>query len=483
MTITSRPNGRHPEQRSAVTLRKLTDPPIVAEVPYEPKSVPKTEIATSLIGRGPIPLAWLTMVLALVSEQWRIGARRAASTFSHLEALVMSKGMAGAAKLRDQGAARLAEVVDQYQRVTADIAGRRVALTRLDQAPVCGADGEVLSASSATRRMQTVAAAVEQERDAGNLKHRRVPARFHRLIIIASLLDFPVLLYFATQVFNVDLAGLSSGDGTAWGESLIPLITSIVFALLGTAAVAIGLKFFGRDVKGYKGTDGHITLPEGTAKIIPLIFIGLSAALAIGAGITMAYRIVSDSVAAGNGIGSAVILGVFFAVVVITVNVVVFSVYYRDGSLQTDEIGQLAAQLEPIERQRVELQRQIDALVPELDVLRIKGEQVHATTIAKMGQAIKGADQVRLLARSYHQGCGPETELIDQHDNPLRGLLLPDVTVDTSMLDALLKRMAPDEQITDPNNSEESDTKPRGDTAIPAVVSAVDPDDELGGEW
>lgn len=483
MTITSRPNGRHPEPHPTVTLRKLTDPPIATEVAYEPKSVPKREIATSLIGRGPIPLAWLTMVLALVSEQWRIGAKRAASTFSNLEALVMSKGMAGAAKLRDQGAARLAEVVDQYQRIKADIAGLRVALTRLDQVPVCGADGEVLSVSSATRRMQTVAATVEQECDAGSLKHRRVPTRFHRLIIIASLLDFPVLLYFVTQVFNVDLAGLSSGDGAAWGESLVPLITSIVFALLGTAAVAIGLKFFGRDVKGYKDADGHIMLPEGTAKIIPLIFIGLSAALAIGAGITMAYRIVSDSVASGNGITSAVILGVFFAVVVITVNVVVFSVYYRDGSLQTDEIGQLAVQLEPIERQRVELQRQIDALVPELDILRIKGEQVYATTIAKMGEAIKGADQVRLLARSYHQGCGPEAELVDQHDNPLRGLLLPNVTVDTSMLDALLKRMAPDEKITDPNNGEESDAKLRGDTAIPAVVPAVDPDDDLGGEW
>ncbi|MGS2809318.1 hypothetical protein [Nocardia sp. MW-W600-9] len=483
MTITTRPNGRHPEQRPAVTLRKLTDPPIAAEVPYDPKSVPKKEIATSLIGRGPIPLAWLTMVLALVSEQWRIGAQRAASTFSNLEALVMSKGMAGGAKLRDQGAARLAEVVDQYQRVTADIAGRRVALTRLDQAPVCGANGEVLSASSATSRMQTVAATVEQERDAGSLKHRRVPARFHRLIIIASLLDFPVLLYFVTQVFNVDLAGLAAGDGAAWGESLIPLITSVVFALLGTAAVAVGLKFFGRDVKGYKDADGHITLPEGTAKIIPLIFIGLSAALAIGAGIVMAYRIVADSVAAGNGIGSAVILGVFFAVVVIVVNVVVFAVYYRDGSLLTDEIGQLAAQLEPIERQRVEFQRQIDALIPELEVLRVKGEQVYATTIAKMGEAIKGADQVRLLARSYHQGCGPEAELIDQHDNPLRGLLLPDATVDTSMLDALLKRMAPDEKITDPYNGEESDAKLRGDTAIPAVVPAVDLDDELGGEW
>ncbi|MEV6255636.1 hypothetical protein AB0L97_20500 [Nocardia sp. NPDC051911] len=443
--------------------------------------MPKREIATSLLGRGPIPSPWVVMVLALVSEQWRIGATRAADKLSNMEALVLSKGMAGAGEIRNRGAEQLGKLVDQYKRTEAEIANARAKLGRLYEQRVIGVDGDVITAKEATERMQAVAASVQQDRDAGSVKHRRVPVGLRRISTGATQLDFVALLYFVTQVFNVDLAGISAGDGAAFAESIVPLLTSIVFAILGTAAVAIGLHFLGRDLKGYKDEHGHIRLPEGKARIIPLAYIGLAVTVAIGAGIVMAYRIVSDSLAAGNGITSAMILGAFFAVIVITVNVVVFSVHFRDGSLQTDEIDRLASQLEPIEAQRVALQHRIDHLIPELTVLRVKGDQAHATTLARMGEAIKGADQVRLLARSYHQGCGAETELSDQQNQPLRGLLLPDVTVDTSLLDDLLKQMAA-EGATSDVSAEEATTamRSRSDVTVPAQV---DDEDELAGEW
>ncbi|MEV0357660.1 hypothetical protein AB0H71_16540 [Nocardia sp. NPDC050697] len=491
MTITpsTQRNGQHPASLPprTVTLRKPTDPPAAAPAPYTRSKVPKKEIATSLLGRGPIPLEWLVMVLALVAEQWRIGVRRAGDAFSNMEALVLSKGMAGAGKVRDKGAEQLTKLAEQYHRAEAEIDVINAELARLDEQPVTGMNGEITSAKNAGQRMQDVSATVQTERDAGSLKHRRVPQWLHRFSTWAALLDFPVLLYFVTQVFNVDLVGLSSGDGAAWGESLIPLITSIVFALLGTAAVAIGLKFFGRDLKGFKDEHGHILLPKGQARAIPLLFIGLATLLAIGAGIVMAYRIVSDSLAAGNGITSALILGVFFAVIVVVVNVAVFAVYYRDGSLQTDEIGHLAAKLAPHAARRAELHRKLDQLTPELDLLRARGERVYSTTLTKMGEAIKGADQLRLLARSYHQGCGAEAELTDQQDRPLRGLLLPDVSVDTSLLDGLLKQLEPRPDTSKNENTMSGETARRGDAATAArsetVGSDDTEDDDLGGEW
>jgi hypothetical protein len=488
-TPAARPNGRHPDPHMGVTLRKLTDPPITTTPAgtYTPKGVPRKEIASSLLGRGPIPLAWLFMVLALVAEQWRIGVMRAASTFSNLEALVISKGMAGATKIRDRGAEQLTIVVEQYQRTLADIARMRADLDRLDEQPVTGINGDIIQAREASERMKTVSARVTEERDTGSLKHRRVPLWLHRFSTWVALADFPVLLYFLAQVFNVDLAGLSSGSGAAWSESLVPLITAIVFALLGTAAVAIGLKFFGRDLKGYKDTHGSIALPEDAARMLPLLFAGLATMMAIGAGIVMAYRIVTDSLAAGGGITGAVVLGVFFAVIVIVVNVVVFAARFRDGSLQTDEISHLAAKLDAIERRRVELHREIGRLTPELDILRTKGDQVYAATVAKMGDATKGADQVRLLARSYHQGCGANAELTDQQDKPLRGLLLPDVTVDTSLLDRLLKQMTPDNEGTDENSTPVgvAPTDTPTNTALVQTTPADEADDadDLGGEW
>ncbi|MEV0707388.1 hypothetical protein [Nocardia aurea] len=466
-------NGRDPKPPSTHTL-----PPI-----------PKRDRFWSRLFNRPNHRSWMPEVMAMVDEQKRIGRLRDADTLSNMEALVLSKGVAGAGKVRDKGAEQLGKLVDQYQRAEAETVSINAELGRLDEQPVTGINGEVTTVKAAMQRMQAVAAIVQKERDAGSLKHRRVLLGLHRLSTIAALLDFPVLLYFVTQVFNADLAGIASGDRAALGESIVPLLTSIVFALLGTAVVAIGLHFIGRDLKGYKDEHGHIRMPEDKARVIPLLYLGLASLLAIGAGIVMAFRIVSDSLAAGNGITSAVILGVFFAIIVITVNVVVFSVHFRDGSLQTDEIGHLTAQVALHETRRADLHRQLDRLTSELDVLRANGDRVYAVTLTKMGEAIKGADQLRLLARSYHQGCGAEAELTNQQNRPLRGLLLPDMPVDTSLLDGLLTQMAPKS-----NDSKEDGLK---DVAASLTENAVvptqgdgsfsrntdDDDDDLGGEW
>ncbi|WP_280483906.1 hypothetical protein [Nocardia farcinica] len=450
-----------------------------------PPSIPKRDIAMSLATGKPIPRNWLAQVLALHSEQGRIGEKREPDTFSQMEALVMSKGMLAAEEAREKGADQLAELVDQAAAIKGDMATVRAELDRLDERPVTGMNGDIVTARDARDRMTKVSATITEERDAGSLKHRQVPMWLHRFSTWAALTDCPVFLYFLMQVFNVDVAGLTSGDGAAWSGSLIPLITSVVFALLGTAAVAVGLKFFGRDLKGYKDADGHIALPAGPARLLPLVFVGLAATLAIGAGIVMAYRIISDSVAAGGSITGAAILGVFFALIVIVVNVVVFAVRFRDGSLQTDEVGYLAAQLEPIEQQRVALGRQIDGLAAQLPPLKLKAERIVAATLAKTGAPIKGADQVRLLARSYHQGCGPEAMFASQDGSPNANLLRPFVGVDRSILVELMERL--DELAAEDGKATKgtmSTPAPKCTALVPIATTEGDEEpDDLGGEW
>ncbi|BDT94153.1 hypothetical protein IFM12275_41290 [Nocardia sputorum] len=486
----ARPNGRQPEPRPTVTLRKPTDPPIptppaTSAGATSPPSIPKRDIAMSWVFGKPIPRNWLAQVLALHSEQGRIGEAREPDTFSQMEALVMSKGMLAAEEARECGADQLGQLVDQAASVKGEMATVRAELDRLDEQPIIGMNGDVLPAREAHNRMAAVSAKVTDERDAGSLKHRRVPVWLHRFSTWAALLDFPVLLYFASQVFNVDVAGLASGDGTAWSGSLVPLITAIVFACLGTAAVAVGLKFFGRDLKGYKDADGHIALPAGPARILPLVFVGMATMMAIGAGIVMSYRIISDSVAAGGGITGAAILGVFFALIVVVVNLVVFATKFRDGSLQTDEVGHLAAQLEPIEQQRVALRRQCDGLAAQLPPLKLKAERVYASTLAKMGAPIKGADQVRLLARSYHQGCGPEAVFANQDGSPNGNLLRPFVGVDRSILVELMDRL--DELVAEDGKANQG-TAPTAapERMAPVPIAPTEGDeelDDLGGEW
>ncbi|MGW0358920.1 hypothetical protein ACWDXV_32440 [Nocardia nova] len=480
------PSNRQFDHHDAIPVA-TTAPPAPGPHPASPPpGVPKRDIAWSLATGEPIPREWMAQVLALVDEQRRIRVTRDPDAFSQMEALVMSKGMLAAEEAREHGADQLAQLVDQAAAIRGEMATVRTELDRLDEQPVTGMNGDVIPARDATERMKTVSARVTEERDAGSLKHRRVPVWLHRFSTWAGLLDFPVLVYFLAQVFNVDLTGITSGDGAAWGGSLIPFVTSVVFACLGTAAVAIGLKFFGRDLKGYKDADGAGALPVGSARILPLLFVGLATALAVGAGIVMAYRIISDSVAAGGGITGAAILGVFFALVVIVVNVVVFATKFRDGSLQTDEVTHLATQLEPIEQQRVALRRQCDVLAARLPPLKLKAERIFAATLSKMGAPIKGADQVRLLARSYHQGCGPEAVFAHQDGSPSANLLRPLVGVDRSVLIELMNRL--DELVTEDSRLVPDD-KPRRtvsmNTALVPItpVEADDDADDLGGEW
>lgn len=463
----------------------IPTPPATGAGTTSPPSIPKRDIAMSLATGKPIPRNWLAQVLALHSEQGRIGEKREPDTFSQMEALVMSKGMLAAEEAREQGADQLAELVDQAAAIKGDMATVRAELDRLDEQPVTGMNGDVITASEATERMKTVSTKVTEGRDAGSLKHRRVPVWLHRFSTWAALTDCPVFLYFLMQVFNVDAAGLTSGDGAAWSGSLVPLITAIVFALLGTAAVAVGLKFFGRDLKGYKDEHAGIALPAGTARLLPLVFVGLAATLAIGAGIVMAYRIISDSVAAGGGITGAAILGVFFALIVIVVNVVVFATKFRDGSLQTDEVGYLAAQLEPIEQRRVALQRQCDGLAAQLPPLKLEAERVFGATLAKMGAPIKGADQLRLLARSYHQGCGAVAVFASQDGSPNGNLLRPHVGVDRSVLVDLMERL--DELVAEDGKATKGTTStpaPKRTALVPIATTEGDEEpDDLGGEW
>ncbi|WP_157227308.1 hypothetical protein [Nocardia asiatica] len=460
-------------------------PPATGAGTTSPPSIPKRDIAMSLATGKPIPRNWLAQVLALHSEQGRIGEKREPDTFSQMEALVMSKGMLAAEEAREQGAEQLARLLDHAASVKGKMVMTRAELDRLDEQSVTGMNGDVITARDARDRMVAVSTKVTDERDAGSLKHRRVPVWLHRFATWAALLDFPVLLYFLAQVFNVDLTGIASGEGAAWGGSVVPLITAVVFALLGTAAVAVGLKFFGRDLKGYKDTGGGITLPAGPARFLPLVFVILATTLAVGAGIVMAYRIISDSVAAGGGITGAAILGVFFALIVIVVNVVVFAARFRDGSLQTDEVGYLAAQLEPIEQQRVALGRQLDGLAAQLPPLKLNAERIVAATLAKMGAPIKGADQVRLLARSYHQGCGPEAMFANQDGSPHGNLLRPFVGVDRSVLVELMERL--DELVAEDSTATKGTTSTAASRSMALVpIASTEGDDEaddLGGEW
>jgi len=424
------------------TTNTIPKPAVVEpDSPKGKQGIPKREVASSMAKRGPILFKWLVVIMALCSEQWRIGVKRAANKYSNLEAMIVSKGIAGAEEVRDKGVKKLVRVVEQFDQLRGELSAFRAELAKLPTHPVVGVRGEVLTVQQLESRMAAVSALVTKETDEGSLKHRRVPRLLVRLIPFAVLLDLPILIYFVSEVFNVDWHAL--------GQSVVPLLTSAVFGLLGTASIAVALHYAGRDLKGYKDERGHIALPKGQARVVPLTYLVLSILVAIGSGVTMAFRIMSDSSAAGNGSVAGAILGVFFAVIVMALNVVIWSVNYRDGSTQTDELDHHTRQLLPVRQGERRLEKTIGQAVSGLDRLRTSGAHIYDTTLAKMSDPLKAADQVILQARSYHQGCGIEAELVAASAEPVYGLLLPPKTVDTSVLDNLLQELQrPEDQRT-----------------------------------
>ncbi|WP_282777495.1 hypothetical protein [Nocardia sp. CC201C] len=401
----------------------------------------------SLLLGSPIPRRWVFVALSLVREQWRIGKSRSPDRFSYLEGSVLSRGIAAASAKVDQAARRLSRLVAQADTAKAAIAVLRADLMRLDEYPIVGVRGELIMAREAAKRMASLTDLVAMETEAGSLKPRRVPLRLKRLAPWATLLDLPVLFWFVGSVFNVDWTNLFAP------QSIVSLLASSVFALLGTIAMAFGLCYFGHDLKGYKGDAGEIRLPKQQAKTLPLLYLVLSALVACGAAVTMAYRIVSESVTAGNGWLAAAVLGLFFACIVLMVNVVVFAVHYRDGSVTTDELDHLSGQLAPIETQRRNLLRRVDKKHADLEAIRSQAKTIRSAVHNQANSAVVGAHQLIMLARSYHQGCSWSTELLTPEGNVL-GLIAPLTTIDLSVPDELMSRLDGDEPSPDGKSDE-----------------------------
>ncbi|WP_433683359.1 hypothetical protein [Nocardia sp. CA-119907] len=438
------------------TLKRRPKPPARpagASAIYTKKKVPLRHIATSALTAQPIVRRSITPALALVREQWRIGVPRSSAPLTNLEALYVSKGIAAAEHLRDRGVQQLSEVVDRYMQVQAKVAGLRLDVQRADQQKIVGQDGELMTVAEADERMAEASALVVAETARGSIKHQRAEDWLRRLVPWMPFADFPVIFYFIAMIMNVDLAGVSSGDGAAIGQSIIPLLTSVAFAVLATAVVSIALHFFANDLRDYKDHNGHLAIPKGQARSIPLCFLVLAILVTVCAGILMAYRIVHDSIGAGGDAIGAWVLGMFFCVIVLALDVVVFASKFRDGSRLTDEIDLLAGQLGDVAARKQQLHERIDRLTPELDVLRQKGEAIYDTTRTKMSAPIQGANQLMLLSRSYHQGCGWSADLLAPDGQPPHSFLSPRPVVDTSALDRLIAKLRTDSKPIDREES------------------------------
>ncbi|MGY1875671.1 hypothetical protein [Nocardia gipuzkoensis] len=371
---------------------------------------------------------------ALFREQMRIAKSRSADRLSYGEAEVTSEGVQAATKIRDEGVAQLGKLTQKAVQLRGNIALVEADMARLGSRPISGVHDELLTATEGEQRQSAVDAQVRKETGTGSLKHRRVPKVMRLAALLVPVIDLPVFTLFAGDMFNV------AWDQVAEGRSLLPAITSVVFGLLATAGLALALHFVGFDLRGTKDAQGQPTVVKGRGGLVPRLLIASAAVISIGASVVMGFRVIRESLAAEVGVPGAVILGLFFACVVAVLNLVVAVTVFRDGSVLTDELSHLTRQLRPVRKQRQRLERKRDELANRIDLLIAKGQQLRTLTVLKMARPIAGADQLRAIARSLHQGCGWGVEFLPAQRDSF-GLFAPATLVDTSVLDELVARV------------------------------------------
>lgn len=401
---------------------------------YNPPQVSKADVWAAVRGRSLPRRKAAPIVWAMFREQLRIGKSRSADRVSYLEAEVTSEGIQAATTIRDEGVARLGTLIQRAVQLRGTIAVVEADMARLATRPITGVHDELLTATEGEHRQSAVDAQVRKETGTGSLKHRRVPKAMRLAALLVPVIDLPVFTLFAGDMFNV------AWDQVAAGRSLLPAITAVVFGLLATAGLALALHFVGFDLRGTKDAQGQPTVPKGRNGLLPRLLIVAAAVISIGASVVMGFRVIRESLAAEVGVPGAVILGLFFGCVVAVLNLVVAVTVFRDGSVLTDELSHLARQLRPVRKQRQRLERKRDEFVNRIDLLIAEGQQARTLTVLKMARPIVGADQLRAIARSLHQGCGWGVEFLPAQRGSF-GLFAPVTLVDTSVLDELVARL------------------------------------------
>jgi len=224
MALTSR---RLPT-RSASKLPKASPP-----ASYVPPRITRAQVRRALRGRSDIRRA-TSLVLALNEEQERIRVRRSPDAVTYLEAEVLSEGRAAAETIRDEGAARLGQLIQQGTKLRGEIRLAEGDSARLAEYPCDGIYAELLTTTEAEQRQQVVTTQITQEAKNDSLKHRLVPKWLRWLVLLVPVVDFPLLTLFSGDIFNV------AWDQVASGSGLVGALSSVVFGLLGTVVIAIG---------------------------------------------------------------------------------------------------------------------------------------------------------------------------------------------------------------------------------------------------
>ncbi len=216
---------------------------------------------------------------------------------------------------------------DSIDELAAQIKNLRYRAGRVMDTPVTGSRGQQLTVSEAQQRAKQLGDAIDAEEAQGSQRHRRVSRLAKALaVIVVVIVDFPIMLWLASLVFNVN-----------WDDPLrLPLAISVVVSILATGGAAAALYHLGHDQrqnKNYRRQLDKTALTLGSK--ISLVAV---AVLILLISMVAFYRVWTEGMLSGLS-RLALLLALLVAVVMLISAWLVFWVAFRDGSPEQDDLS------------------------------------------------------------------------------------------------------------------------------------------------
>jgi hypothetical protein len=297
--------------------------------------------------------------------------------------------------------AKGATVQDKYAEEVDDHRSQATAARRAHQAnadkPTPDHYGGHVSIADAERIEQQLRSSIAEDTANGDQRHLRASRNMRWLVLAATALDFPVLLWFVSSVFNVP-----------WQRNPLgfPLAVSIVFALFATLVAALVLHHTGTSLRPYKTPQRELPWHELPASArVRLILAGIVIATLSA---VMYTRIHSETAAAGNGDATATLLSLLLAVLAAASNSLVSWVAFTDGSDQTDALEHYAPIIKQASTDRQKFAEAASALDEQVRLTQRRAERAKIRQDVDASVPLRNADIMIDLHYAMHPPAAPD---------------------------------------------------------------------------
>ncbi|RBY83026.1 hypothetical protein DQ238_03290 [Geodermatophilus sp. TF02-6] len=217
---------------------------------------------------------------------------------------------------------------------------KELEIRRIPDEPVRGPRGQYMTRREARERHDFVKAEIDAAEAGGSLKHRTVRRSTKALtLLFLAVIDFPVMLWLVSSVFNVD-----------WAHPVgLRLVISVVLSVLATAGAAWVLYHVGHIRRDDKNDRRE---PDWREMSVParVSLVGV-ALLVILVSVVMFVRVFTEGVLSGLS-GLALLLSVLVALIMLLSAALVFFTAFRDGSPEQEDLAHYSALVHDGERRQ-----------------------------------------------------------------------------------------------------------------------------------